>query len=43
MSKSNVIGPEGVQRQSKFLRSFGNIVDEATGWFSVTFLNEAIR
>ena len=24
-------------------RSFGNIFDEATGWFSVTFLNEAIR
>ena len=30
-------------RTLPFDRSFGNIFDEATGWFSVTFLNEAIR
>ena len=30
-------------RTLPFDRSFGNIFDEATGWFPVTFLNEAIR
>ena len=35
--------PSTAGRTLPFDRSFGNIFDEATGWFSVTFLNEAIR